>query len=360
MKKRLLWLMAAVVMAAGAAGCGLGPGTAKTEAMVVGETVGGGGTDQDGTGAADGTDQDRTGAADGTGKDGAGAAADGTGKDEAGAAADGTGKNEAGAAADGTGKGEAHMAADKAGGKEASQNGAGKEADGDTGRGSGAATGRNGQNNAGQNGKEKAEAAQQGGKEAEDSGFVMGSWDGLTFTNPWLDVEVSFPQGSHVFSGEEMEAILGTSQEILINSGDGDNRLKPEEAWNVYDFMVTLPDGRSNVQMVYQNVEKAGMSRDMTAEEYLAEISGELAAIDDMRYEIGEPREVKIGEQTFLKLSADLMGGTMYQEYYTIRKGSYMATLTISYLPDARPAVEELEAGMTAAGMTVTGKEGGH
>lgn len=177
-----------------------------------------------------------------------------------------------------------------------------------------------------------------------------GTWDGLTFTNPWLGVVISLPDGSHNFTKEEMEAVLGASQEVLVNSGNyTDAQMKLAEVVTVYDFMATLPDGQSSIQMIYENLRLSAGNKNMTAAQYLEILAGQLVTLADMQYELEEPVEVEIAGQTFTKMAGSVMGGVMYQDYYCINKDGYMATMTFSYLPDSKSAVEAVVAQMTAA-----------
>lgn len=177
--------------------------------------------------------------------------------------------------------------------------------------------------------------------------FRTGTWDGLTFSNPWLGLEITFPEGSAVFSEEDMRKLVGDSGEILVNSGNyEDIQEKASEALNIYDFMVTMPDGRSSVQLVYLNTEKVASGREISAEDCLAQMAEDLSAIGDMGYELGEIEKEELAEKEFARLSASLMGGALYQEYYAVRAGDYVAVLTASYEEEGRAAVQSLIEGI--------------
>ncbi len=175
-------------------------------------------------------------------------------------------------------------------GKENSQRDAGSgngEGDGGEGRGPG-----NGVRDGGKDG-EPGDGEKAGGKtggsgedlmtgpeaagpaDGERVTFTVGTWDGLTFTNPWLKVSIAFPQGSKVFSAAEMRALVGTSSEIMVNSGgQGDVQGEISQALNVYDLMVTLPDGKSSVQLAYMNAKKTAPDREISAADCLEEMAG--------------------------------------------------------------------------------------
>lgn len=179
--------------------------------------------------------------------------------------------------------------------------------------------------------------------------FQTGTWDGLTFSNPWLGMTITFPEDSHVLSESEMQEILGAGQDILVNNGNfTEAQLKIADVTTVYDFMVALPDGQSNIQLAYENINITTMGRGISEADYLDVLSDQLTQIADMQYELGEKEEAEIAGQTFTKIHASVMGGVMYQDYYCIRKGGHMATMTISYLPDCQESVDEIIAGITA------------
>ena len=39
----------------------------------------------------------------------------------------------------------------------------------------------------------------------------MGSWEGRTFTNSWLALSLTLPEGSYIYTDEDMSLILGAS-----------------------------------------------------------------------------------------------------------------------------------------------------
>ena len=67
----------------------------------------------------------------------------------------------------------------------------------------------------------------------------------------------------------------------------------------MYDLMVTMPDGKSSVQLAYMNTKKAAPDRDISAADCLEEMAGELSAIGDMGYEISPIEKREIGGQVF-------------------------------------------------------------
>lgn len=54
----------------------------------------------------------------------------------------------------------------------------------------------------------------------EEDGFVTGTWDGLTFSNPWLGLSLTLPEDSYVYTEQDMAVVLGEGENILINNGN--------------------------------------------------------------------------------------------------------------------------------------------
>lgn len=181
----------------------------------------------------------------------------------------------------------------------------------------------------------------------ENDGFVMGTWEGRTFSNTWLDMSLTLPMGSYIYTDEDMSLIVGAGQEVLINNGSyTDDQLKEGNIITIYDFMAALPDGQSIVQLLYENTRYNAKGKDMSEGEYLDEIASQLTAISDIQVEIGEKEEVELAGKTFTKLSLTIDQKCL--EYYCLRLGNRMATLAINYTPESQAMIQELVDGITA------------
>lgn len=176
--------------------------------------------------------------------------------------------------------------------------------------------------------------------------FSRGTWDGNTFTSNWLNMKVTFPDDATIMTEEEIKQATGAGQEVLKDSGNvSDAQVSMSEALSVYDFMVWLPDGSSNASLVYEDV----LGRKMDGEAYLAQVQEQLAAVADLQYEFNEIENVTLGGNTFAKLHASAMGGSMYQDYYSMNKDGRMVSMIISYLPDSQEMAEEIVSSITTA-----------
>lgn len=181
----------------------------------------------------------------------------------------------------------------------------------------------------------------------ENDGFVMGTWEGRTFTNTWLGLSLTLPEGSYIYTDEDMSLIVGAGQEVLVNNGTyTDDQLREGNIITIYDFMAALPDSQSVVQLLYENTRYNAKGKDISAGEYLDEIAGQLTAISDIDVEIGEKEEAELAGKTFTKLSIAIDQKCV--DYYCLRLGNRMVTLAINYTPESKAMIQELVEGITA------------
>lgn len=198
-------------------------------------------------------------------------------------------------------------------------------------------------------GSKKTEQETETTAKEEEIPFSTGTWDGMTFTNPWLKLSITLPEKSYIYTEADMALVLGEGQKILVNNGNfTDSQLKEAEKINVYDFMAALPDGGGNVQLTYENIRYTTMGKGVSEEDYLKAIASQLSAITNMKFKIGSQETVTIADRTFVKLPVALEDGTSCQDYYSLRQGDYMATLTVTYPPQGKSVADDLISGIRA------------
>ncbi len=177
--------------------------------------------------------------------------------------------------------------------------------------------------------------------------FGTGTWDGNVFTNEWLNIKITFPDGITIMTEDEIKKVVGAGKEVIVNRGDySEAQLNYSEEMTVYDFMVTLPDGGSSVSLVY---EKSAMGSQLDGEAYLNAVKDQLSAVADMQYECEDVETVELAGSSFAKLHTSTMGGALYQDYFGINKDGRIASIIVSYLPDSEEVVKTIEEGITTA-----------
>ncbi len=177
--------------------------------------------------------------------------------------------------------------------------------------------------------------------------FATGTWEGNVFTNEWLNMKITFPDGITIMTEDDIKQVVGAGAEVMVNSGDySEAQLKLSEAMTVYDFMVTLPDGGSSVSLMY---EKNLLGSQMDGEAYLNTVKDQLSAMADMQYECEDVETVDLAGNSFARLHTSAMGGAMYQDYYSMNKDGRLASMIVSYLPDSEEVAKTIEEGITTA-----------
>ena len=178
--------------------------------------------------------------------------------------------------------------------------------------------------------------------------FQTGTWDGLVFTNPWLNLQIAFPEGTHIASEEEIEATVGAGAEVIVNDGlYTQEQMDVSNALSIYDFMVTLPDQVSNIQLMYENTVLAGEA-DISAADYLDIISQQLVSLESMQYEILESGQAVIAGEEYEYLDLTALGGTLGQSYFCRRKDSYIVSLIVTYIESSFQDVVDILNGAVA------------
>lgn len=185
---------------------------------------------------------------------------------------------------------------------------------------------------------------------AKEEEFETGTWDGMAFTNTWANLKFTFPEGSTIATADEIKQVVGAGADALVNDGViNEAQAKAADFTSAYDFLVTLSDGTTNIQLFYENTTVSTLGKGATAEEYQDALKNQLTSMTDYGYEYVGTEKVDIGGQTFSKLTLSVMNGALMQEYYTLAKGKYMVNIIASYLPESADSVTEIISGVTAA-----------
>lgn len=180
--------------------------------------------------------------------------------------------------------------------------------------------------------------------------FSTGSWDGYTFTSPWLNINFTFPEDCTIGTEEDIKRITGAGQEVLVNNDIvKESQTKISDFTTVYDFMVTLPDQISNIQLLHENVSIATLGKGISEEDYIKTLEEQLKLLTDFQYEISDTETVELGGRTFTKLPVSALGGAMLQEYYCISNGKYISSLIVTYVPESADTVQSIIEGITVA-----------
>lgn len=186
--------------------------------------------------------------------------------------------------------------------------------------------------------------------EVEEAEFSTGSWDGSTFTSPWLNIRITFPEDSIIATEEQIKEITGVASEIMQESKvSNEVQTKVAEFTTKYDFLVMMSDQMTNIQLIHENVSLTTLGKGISAKDYIEVVKTQLSALPDFGYEFEETETVTLGGQEFTKMSSTSSGGALIQDYYVVLKGDYISGLTVSYTPDSAESATSIISGIVAA-----------
>lgn len=186
-------------------------------------------------------------------------------------------------------------------------------------------------------------------EEAKEAEFSFGSWDASTFTSPFLNISITFPEDVVVATDEQIKERTNVTHEMLQ-----DNELFDETQSQMtnlltkYDFIVVLSDQKSNIQLIHENVSLAASDKDMAVKDYIQGAVSELSKLP-FEYKFEDTETVTLGGQEFTKLSSTAAGGSIIQDYYVISNGKYISSLIFTYSPDSAKSAASIISGITAA-----------
>ena len=176
------------------------------------------------------------------------------------------------------------------------------------------------------------------GKKEEKVEFSRGTMSGNTNTSTFAGITFEAPDDWTLASEEELNAMMN----VALDTTDA-NALQKKylELSTVYDMIAIAPDN-TNVMIMYENLALTPGGTSYSEEDYAEAVKGQL----DSSYVCGDTYTTELGGKTFTVMPASV-GGQMYQEYYLLKVGSYMACLVFTSLTD--PASEGMVEYFSAA-----------
>ncbi len=162
--------------------------------------------------------------------------------------------------------------------------------------------------------------------------FGRGVITGDVYKSEYSGIRFTKPAEWKYYTDDELAATMNVSADALNNSF----LETVASLTTIYDMMVIDQNTGTNISVAYENL-KLTANSDMTCEAYLEAMKTQLAAIDTMTMEFGEPSTVTLcGEEYMRVISTTSMGEiTVSQIYYLRNVDGYMnfmvATLSGDY-----------------------------
>ncbi len=170
------------------------------------------------------------------------------------------------------------------------------------------------------------------GDNQETTNFSMGSWDENVYTNEFLNVKLTLPEGWEYSSDEEIANMMSVSTEAAF--GDKEFLAEVAKLTSVYYVVATDPNTGNNLSIISEKP-----LVDVTLDYYMENLKTQLSAVDSIRYEMGETAKTTLGTVEYDTLVVTAPDYGMTQKYYVHKEGKYFVGIIIT----AKSADEVLE-----------------
>ncbi len=177
--------------------------------------------------------------------------------------------------------------------------------------------------------------------ETQKAELSRGKIEGDVYKNEFLGFEFVKPSSWVYSTDEEIAAVMNVAVDNIL--GD-----KYKEALEnnpaVYDMMVVDIVTRSNISVVYENLQKT-FATNITEEQYIEAVKQQVSGVSGMTISFSDKLEnVKLGKTEFKKCvcETEAYGVKMTQVYYLHKFDVYMASVIVT-LPDGY-SVADIEA----------------
>ena len=159
---------------------------------------------------------------------------------------------------------------------------------------------------------------------------IKGEWKDDVYTNRYLNLSFTLPEGWTASSDEEMLELMNLGSELMENKAGLTSELLKVKV--VYNMMAADSTTGSNIIVTMENLALTIGGTGIDEEAYAEAVAAQLQAVDSFDYTIGERSHVEIAGETFLKVPVTMNadGVTLEQAYYLRRVGEYMAILMVT------------------------------
>lgn len=185
----------------------------------------------------------------------------------------------------------------------------------------------------------QAEIPEQGETASE---FSKGTVSERGWESQWLSMRFTAPNGTRMASEEELDELMGISEELL-SEDLSDLQIKYAELTSVREMMCYDERTKSNVIV---SVDRLPLK--MSEEIYAEQLEQSLSAVSAMTYEkVGEDEEVEIAGISYLRsgYQVETMGQHLHTDYYIRMIGNRVVSVVLTYGEDG----EKLAASMVSS-----------
>ncbi|MDR2615211.1 MAG: hypothetical protein LBC28_01390 [Oscillospiraceae bacterium] len=171
-----------------------------------------------------------------------------------------------------------------------------------------------------------------------------GVWDGDTFTNEWLNISFTLPDGWTAHAEDEFRERM--KLELAATGGDV-SRVETTDTRITRDFSLIL-NSFTVIGSTYLNYSDDPQVSHYGAERYLSALTSDLSS---KGAEVGEAEEVKLAGETYVSATALLGTGSanMHLRLYVRKLDDAFVMLTATYTDRSEAAVNDFFASIVPA-----------
>lgn len=185
-------------------------------------------------------------------------------------------------------------------------------------------------------------------QETADVSPDVGSWDGNVYTNQWLNLTFTLPEGWYAATAEEIAQILDLGSNIVASdlAQDQEGLSARISETDTYAFYIYKEDGAAVAFLDLFDCQAAGVP-ELTAEEYLQQMKAVFEYMESVKAEIEDLGDMSLGglSGTAMAIRMELpdYGASGKQTYFAAKKDDYIAAVCFSLnLDTAQPSLTEL------------------
>ncbi|HET6785102.1 MAG TPA: hypothetical protein VFH18_03695 [Erysipelotrichaceae bacterium] len=179
-------------------------------------------------------------------------------------------------------------------------------------------------------------------EEVVDEDYVRGVWTDNVYTNEFVGLDFTMPEGWTLATNEELLSMLDSSNEQFLDEEAKKNYEKAiEQASTFYDFAIFNLTTGENMIMNIEDLSKNGAAILITEDQFLDVVEEQILNIEGIEYEVVDRSDVRFANEDYRKLELSA-NGVMTQEYYTKKFGKYMVSIVVSYVTSSPDAITAL------------------
>lgn len=151
----------------------------------------------------------------------------------------------------------------------------------------------------------------------------MGEWNDDVYTNDFLDIKFTQPEGWTHYSKEEIAKMMNLGQELL--NDDQKASAKLAELTSAYYMVANNPNTGASISIIS---EKPAM--EVSEESYINQLKTQLSQVEAMTYEIGETSKETVAGREYKTLTTTVSAYGITQKYYVYKMDKYFIGIIVT------------------------------